>query len=118
MELEIIILSKSERQIPYNITYLWNLKYDTNEPIWKRNRVIDIDNRFVVSKGKAIDGVGLEGCKLLYIEWINNEVLLYSTGNYIQYPEINHKGKEYINLKKCIYVTESLCYTAKINIIL
>ena len=29
---EIIILSKSERerQIPYDITYMWNLKYDTN----------------------------------------------------------------------------------------
>ena len=34
-------------------------------------------------------------CKLLYIEWINNKVLLYSTGNYIQYPVINHNGKEY-----------------------
>ena len=31
---------------------------------------------------------------LLYIEWIN-KVLLYSTGNYIQYPVINHNGKEY-----------------------
>ena len=25
----------------------------------------------------------------------NNKVLLYSTGNYIQYPVINHNGKEY-----------------------
>ena len=25
---------------------------------------------------------------------INNKVLLYSTGNYIQYPVINHNGKE------------------------
>ena len=25
-----------ERQIPYNITCVWNLKYDTNEPIYKR----------------------------------------------------------------------------------
>ena len=37
MDLEIIILSevKSERkrQIPDDITYMWNLKYDTNEPI-------------------------------------------------------------------------------------
>ena len=35
MDLEIIVLSKSERkrQIPYDITYMWNLKYDTNEPI-------------------------------------------------------------------------------------
>ena len=33
MNLEIIILSKSERerQIPYDNTYMWNLKYDTNE---------------------------------------------------------------------------------------
>ena len=23
--------SERERQIPYNITYMWNLKYDTNE---------------------------------------------------------------------------------------
>ena len=32
MQLEIIILSevKSERQIPYDITYIWNLKYDRN----------------------------------------------------------------------------------------
>ena len=37
MELEIIILSKSERQrrIPYDITYMWNLKYDTNEFIYE-----------------------------------------------------------------------------------
>ena len=37
MELEIIILSKSERerQILYDITYMWNLKYDTNELIYE-----------------------------------------------------------------------------------
>ena len=37
MQLKIIILSKSERerQIPYEITYMWNLKYGTNEPIYK-----------------------------------------------------------------------------------
>ena len=29
---------------------------------------------------------GISRCKLLHIEWINNKVLLYSTGNYIQYP--------------------------------
>ena len=38
---------------------------------------------------------GISRCKLLYIAWINNKVLLYSTGNYIQYPVINHNGKEY-----------------------
>ena len=34
-------------------------------------------------------------CKLLHTEWINSKDLLYSTGNYIQYPVINHNGKEY-----------------------
>ena len=39
MDLDIIILSKAmserERQIPYDITYMWNLKYDTNEHIYE-----------------------------------------------------------------------------------
>ena len=33
-------------------------------------------------------------CKLFYIEWINNKVLLYNTGNCIQYPVIKHNQKE------------------------
>ena len=39
MNLEIIILSevnqKKERQIPYDITYMWNPKQDTNEHIYE-----------------------------------------------------------------------------------
>jgi len=38
---------------------------------------------------------GISRCKVVYIGWINNEVLLYSTWNYIQYPVINYNGKEY-----------------------
>ena len=54
-------------------------------------------------KTKHKYGVGhVSRCKLLYIECINNRVLLYSTENYIQYPMINYNGKEYI--KKCIYM--------------
>ena len=45
---------------------------------------------------------GISRWKLLYIDWMNNKVLLYSTENYIQYPLINHKGKEYI--KKRTYI--------------
>ena len=33
--------------------------------------------------------------RLVHIGWINNMVLLCSTGNYIQYPVVNHNGKEY-----------------------
>ena len=39
MDVEISILkqnkSERERQIPYDITYVWNLKYGTNEPIYE-----------------------------------------------------------------------------------
>ena len=57
-------------------------------------------DRLVVAKGQGGGGeldweVGISRCKLLHTEWIDNQVLLYSTGNYIQYPEVNHKGKEY-----------------------
>ena len=38
---------------------------------------------------------GISRGKLLYTGWINNKVLLYSTGNYIQYPVTSHNGKEY-----------------------
>ena len=30
--------SERERQIPYDITYMWNLKYDTNEPFCKTEK--------------------------------------------------------------------------------
>ena len=49
---------------------------------------MDTENRLVVAKGEE-DGrgkdweFGISRCKLVYIGWINNKVLLYSTGNYI-----------------------------------
>ena len=42
MDLEIIILSEvksdRERQVSYNITYMWNLKYNTNDLICETER--------------------------------------------------------------------------------
>ena len=29
---------------------------------------------------------GVTRCKFLHADWVNNTVLQYSTGNYIQYP--------------------------------
>ena len=59
--------------------------------------------------------VGVSRCKLLYIERINNKVLLYSTEDYIKSPMINHNGKQYIKNNAHICITEPLCYTAEIN---
>ena len=47
-----------------------------------------------------------------YIEWIN-KVLLYSTGNYIQHPVINHNGKEY--KKECVCVCIYMCVCVYIH---
>ena len=46
-----------------------------------------------INKGKGGEGgmdweFGINRCKLVYIGWIINKVLLYSTGNYMQFPVI------------------------------
>ena len=38
---------------------------------------------------------GVNKYKLVHMEWMNNKVLLYNTGNHIQYPEINNNAKEF-----------------------
>ena len=47
---------------------------------------------------------GISRHNLLYIECKNNKVLLYHAGNYIQYPVINHNGKDCEKERVCIYV--------------
>ena len=51
--------SERERQIPYDITYMWNLKYDTNdELIYKRETDSQTENRLTVTKkGKQGEGI-------------------------------------------------------------
>ena len=57
-----------------------------------RNRLSDIENR--LDKGEE-DGEGMEWdfgisrCKLVYTGWMKNKVVLQSTGDSIQYLEIN-----------------------------
>ena len=89
--------SERERQIPYDITYPWNLKYDMNEHIYKTetdSQTQETDLRLAGWGGAMGRESGVSRCRLLYIEWINNKVLLYSRGNYIQNLVINHNGKE------------------------
>ena len=98
MDLEIIILNEvRKRQIPYDFTYMQNLKFDITEPTYETET--DLEQTCacqgeVVGRGMGWE-FGISRCKLIYIEWINNEVLLYSTRNYVQYPVISHNEKEY-----------------------
>ena len=98
---------------------MWNLKYNTNQHIYKTKTDSQIQRTDLwLPRGRGGRGgkereFGISRGKLLYIEWINNKVLLYSTGNYIQYPVTNHNGKEY--QKQYMYITESLCCIVEMN---
>jgi len=91
MELETLILCevrKRKTNTTLYIIYMWNLIYGTNEPI-NRNET----NSWTWSQTCGCQGggggsemdweFGVSRFKLLHLEWISNEVLLYSTGNYI-----------------------------------
>ena len=89
--------------MPCDITYMWNLKYDTNsmkQNQWQREQTGGCQGGGHWRR----DGVGggVSRCKLLYIDWIN-KVLLNRMEKYIQYPMINRNGKEYFK-KKNIYM--------------
>ena len=62
---------------------------------------------------------GVSRCKLLPLEWLSSEVLLYGRGNYIQSLGTEHDGRLYEKKNICkyihIYMTESLCCTAEIG---
>ena len=97
MQLEIILSEVSQKdkdKYPMIFTYMWNLKYGTNEPITNetethRHREQNCGCRG--GGGSGMDGeIRVSRCKLLHLEWISNEVLLYSTGDYIQSLGIDH----------------------------
>ena len=59
MGLEIIILSEvsQKKTNTIDITYMWNLKYDTNEPIYKTETDSQTENRLVVAKREGGGGI-------------------------------------------------------------
>ena len=47
-------------------------------------KIMDLQNRLVAAGGWGGDWeLGVKGCKLLLSEWIDNELLLCSTENYV-----------------------------------
>ena len=59
---------------------------------------------------------GISRCKLVYREWINNKVLLYSTGNYIQYPGINQNRKTIlISIEKLQEPLPNICLNSYVS---
>ena len=90
----------------YDITHMWNLKNNMNELIYKTetDSRTQKTNLWLPNRKGSEGGINQEfrisRYKLLYIKQVNNKDLLYSIGNYIQYPVINHNGKDmYIYLQ-------------------
>ena len=71
MDLEIVILSEiSQRQMSYDITYIWNLK-KWYKWIYLENRLTDFENKLTVIKGEIWMGrmswaFGIGKCTLVY----------------------------------------------------
>ena len=72
-----------------------NLKCNTNEPICET----ETESRTWRTDLWLPETRGTDGVAGWDTEWINNKVLLYSTGNYIQFFVINYNKKEYLKRK-------------------
>ena len=44
--------SQAEKDKYYDITYMWNLKNYTNESIYTKQKLTDIENELMVTKGE------------------------------------------------------------------
>ena len=58
----------------------------------KRNKLMDMENRLVVTNREKKGWTGVSRCKLIHLEWISCEILLCSTGNYIPSLVMEHDG--------------------------
>ena len=80
----------------------------------KQKQITDRESRLVFAKRERKLGVGR--CKLLHLEWVSNEVLLYLTGNCVQSLGLEHNGRQYERKKKKnVYLAGSLCCIAEIE---
>ena len=75
---------------------MWNLKYDTNDPIYETEVKSQRDQAYSSERrGMEWEFRGWLKWRLGHLEWINNKVLLFRMRNYIQSPGVSHNGKEY-----------------------
>ena len=103
--------SEREKQIPHTPLYVESKLWHKGTYLQNRSRLTA--NRLVLAKGERRGGVDYKFGLADANYYIQNKQqgLLCGTGDYMQYPVINHNGKEYVHT--C--VTESLFGTAEIS---
>ena len=78
----ILIKSEREKQIPYVITYMWNLKYGTSDHLQERNQVREMENRLGVAGWEAVGRAGsLELVDANYCIWRGEAMRSCCTGH-------------------------------------
>ena len=79
-----------EGKIAYDIPYMWNLiRNDTNELFKNRNRLIALENELMAAKKEGwgegiIREFGMDMYTLVYLKWVTNNIVSYSSGNSAQ----------------------------------
>ena len=91
MKLEIIILSEV-RQISCDITYMWNIEYDTNELIYKQKQTHRHRKQtYGYQRGKRRDKLGV---------WVQQiQTTIYKIGKQ-QGPTVQHRELSLISCNK------------------
>ena len=97
MDLEIIILSEESQRktISYDTPYMWNQnKWYKWTYLQNRNRVTDVENKLMVTKGArgGRDKLGDWDWHIHTTIYKINKDLLYSTGNSTQYSVMTYMG--------------------------
>ena len=82
---------------------MWNLKYNTKQLVYETETDSQTYRRdlWLPSEGNGWIGSLRFECKLLYIGWIDNKVLLYGVGNYVHHHYYSTMEK---NMKKNIHM--------------
>ena len=84
--------SERERQILYDITYIWNLIDGTKEPFHRKEN--HGEETCGCQEGRGGSGrdweLGVNRCRMLPSGWICNGILLCSTGNSVQSLMMEH----------------------------
>ena len=69
----------------------------------------DLEKRFLVAKGDGGgNGIDRDFGGLSHLEWISKEVLLYSTGDCIQFLGIKHNGRQYEKNNVSLFIMYTL----------
>lgn len=120
VQLEIITLSEvRQTPTPHDIAYLWNLNCDSKEPVWNAERRTDPEDRLAAAQGRGVGRRmewGSRGQRVCAVTCRreNQPRPMDGTENYIQYPVMNHSGKEHKT--ECVYLSIYINWMYKKNV--